>query len=81
MAQSLQGKRIAILATDGFEQSELEQPRQALQAAGATVEVVAPEAGEIRGWQKADWGSSVAVDRVLDQVSADEYDALLLPGA
>ena len=76
----LSGKKIAILATHGFEQSELEVPRDKLKAAGATVHVVSPEAGQIRGWQKKDWGRPVQVDRSLDEVSADDYDALVLPG-
>jgi len=76
----LTGKRVAILATDGFEQSELEQPRNALKQAGATVEIVSPKAGEIRGWQKKDWGTAVKVDRALDRAKAADYDALVLPG-
>jgi protease I len=63
MPASLDGKRILILATHGFEQSELEVPRERLKAAGATVEVVAPESGEIRGWEKKQWGRPVKVDR------------------
>jgi protease I len=78
--QSLQGKRIAILATDGFEQSELEKPRQALEAAGAETEVISPKDGEIRGWDEQDFGDSVEVDRPLEEANADEYDGLLLPG-
>ena len=76
----LSGKKILILATHGFEQSELEVPRDRLKAAGATVHVVLPEKGEIRGWDMTDWGRPVKVDRALDQVSADEYDAIMLPG-
>lgn len=76
----ISGKKIAILATHGFEQSELEVPKQKLKAAGATVHVVSPEKGEIRGWDKKDWGRPVAVDRTLDQVAADDYDAIVPPG-
>ncbi len=76
----LTGKTIAILSTHGFEQSELEIPRDRLKAAGATVHVVSPEAGEIKGWDKTDWGRTVKVDKTLDQVSANDYDALVLPG-
>ena len=76
----LSGKRIAILATNGFEQSELEVPRDSLKAAGATVEVVSLQAGEIKGWDKKDWGRPVKVDKTLDQVSAADYDAIVLPG-
>ena len=78
--QTLQGTRVAVLATDGFEQSELVEPRNALEAAGATVEVVAPHGGMIRGWDNKDWGDEVRVDRTTDQLRADEYDAVLLPG-
>ena len=67
----LSGKKIAILATHGFEQSELEVPRDKLKVAGATVHVVSPESGQIRGWQMKDWGRPVQVDRSLDEVSAD----------
>ena len=80
MADQLKGKRVAALATDGFEQAELLQPRQALIDAGAAVDVVSPESGSIRGWNHKEWGQEVKVDRTLDQVRPDEYDALLLPG-
>jgi protease I len=73
-------KRVAILATDGFEQSELMKPRQALSDAGFEVDVVSLEGGEIRGWDKKDWGQNVAVDVVLSDASSEEYDALVLPG-
>lgn len=80
MAGKLDGKKVAILATDGFEQSELTAPKQALENAGATVEVVAPHDGSIQGWKHFDKGDSVAVSRTLDAAKADEYDALMLPG-
>ena len=73
-------KRIAILATDGYEQSELMKPRAILKEAGYTVDVVSPKSGEIRGWKDKDWGDSVAVDVALADASADDYDALVLPG-
>jgi protease I len=76
----LSGKKIAILATNGFEQSELEVPRDTLRKAGATVEIVSLAAGEIKGWDKKDWGRPVKVDKTLDQVSPNDYDALVLPG-
>jgi len=76
----LDNKKIAILATHGFEQSELEVPLEKLKAAGATVHIVSLQAGEIKGWDKKDWGRPVKVDKTLDQVSADDYDALVLPG-
>jgi protease I len=80
MADQLKGKRVAALATHGFEQDELLQPRKALIDAGAAVDVVSPESGKIRGWKNKEWGDEVKVDRQLEQARADEYDALLLPG-
>jgi protease I len=80
MADSLRGKRIAILATDGFEQAELLEPKKALEQAGAATEVIAPKSGEIKGWKLKDWGEKVKVDKTLDQARAQEYDALVLPG-
>jgi protease I len=74
------GKKVLILATNGFEQSELEVPRDKLKAAGASVDVVSPEKGEIKGWDKKDWGRPVKVDKTLDQAKADDYDAIVLPG-
>jgi protease I len=76
----LDGKRIAILATNGFEQSELEVPRDKLKAAGAKVEIVSLASGEIKGWEKKDWGRPVKVDKTLDEVSPSDYDAVVLPG-
>jgi protease I len=76
----LNGKRVAILATDGVEQVELTQPRQALDEAGAKTVVVAPKTGAIKGWQHDHWGDQIPVDVELDQASADDFDALLLPG-
>ena len=76
----LTGKKIAILATNGFEQSELEVPRDRLKKAGATVDIVSLAAGEIKGWDQKNWGRTVKVDKTLDQVSASDYDALVLPG-
>jgi protease I len=80
MAGPLDGKRILILATTGFEQSELEVPRDKLKSAGATVDIVSPEQGEIKGWVKKDWGRPVKVDKALGSVKADDYDAIVLPG-
>jgi len=76
----VEGKKVAILATNGFEQSELEVPRDRLREQGATVHVVSPEAGEIRGWDKKDWGRPVKVDVALSAAKADAYDAIVLPG-
>lgn len=72
--------RIAILATDGFEQSELEFPLTQLKKAGAHVDVISRKDGEITGWDEKDWGAAVKVDRTVDQASIDDYDALVLPG-
>jgi deglycase len=77
---NIKGKKIAILATNGFEQSELEVPRDRLKAQGATVDIISPESGEITGWNKKDWGTAVKVDKTLDQAKADDYDAIVLPG-
>lgn len=74
------GKKIAILATNGFEQSELEVPRDRLKQAGATVDIVSLAPGEIKGWDQKDWGRPVKVDKTLDQAVASDYDALVLPG-
>jgi protease I len=74
------GKRIMILATDGFEQSELEKPKENLEQAGFETVVVAPHGGEIKGWQHTDWGTPVQVDMTLDQADAADFDALVLPG-
>lgn len=80
MSGQLDGKRILILATNGFEQAELEVPRDRLKEAGAKVDVVSPESGEIKGWDKKDWGRAVKVDKALGSVKAEEYDAIVLPG-
>jgi protease I len=80
MANDLSGKRVAIVATDGFEQSELFKPLQALRDEGATVEIVAPKPGMIQGMQHHDKAEQAAVDKTIDQVTPDDYDALVLPG-
>ena len=81
MANELQGKKIAILAADGVEQVELEQPREAVQAAGAETELLSIESGEIQAMNHdIDKGDKVAVDRVVSEASPDEYDGLILPG-
>ena len=74
-------KRVMILATDGFEQSELIKPKANLEKAGIETEVVSLEEGSIRGWDQKDWGESVAVDKTVDAIeNCDGYGALLLPG-
>jgi len=78
--QDISGKRVAILATHGFEQSELEVPLRKLREAGAEVQVISLEPGEIKGWEMKDWGHPVKVDRTLDEARPEDYDALVLPG-
>jgi len=80
MPSNLSGKRIAILATDGFEQAELTEPRKALEEAGATTIVVAPKDGEIKGWKLKEWGDSVPVNETLNRAKPQDFDALVLPG-
>ena len=76
----IKSARIAILSTDGFEQSELFKPRQALEAAGATVHVVSPKRGSIKGWKDGNRGDSVTVDVLLKDARQEGYDGLVLPG-
>ena len=80
MSGELAGKRIAIVATDGVEQVELTEPLKALREVGADVHVIAPKAGSIQGMNHDQKGDALAVDRTLDDVTADDYDALVLPG-
>lgn len=80
-SSDLAGRRVAILATDGFEQSELMDPKRLLEQAGAQADVIAPgDAGRIMGWKKADWGDEIDVDVTLEDAQAGDYDALVLPG-
>ena len=72
--------KVAILAADGFEQSELMDPRKALDAAGAETVVISPVKGKIRGWKGKNWADEVSVDLDLDRASVEDFDALLLPG-
>jgi protease I len=80
LAGELNNTRVAALVDNGFEQSELIEPKKALEAAGARVDVVSPQQGTVKGWQHTDWGQEVTVDVALDSASPDNYDALLLPG-
>jgi len=80
MSKQLQGKHVAILATDGFEQLELTEPKASLEKAGAKVDVLSIKEGEIKGWDKTNWGKSVKVDRLVSNAKGEEYDALVLPG-
>lgn len=78
--ENLNRKTVAILATNGFEESELKEPKKALEEAGATVHIVSLKNGEIKGWKDGDWSGSVKVDKTLDEVSQSDYNALMLPG-
>jgi protease I len=78
--KSLNGLKVAILVTDGFEQVELTEPRKALDEAGAETRIVSPKDSEVRGWNFTDWGQKLPVDLKLDQARPDNFDALLLPG-
>jgi protease I len=78
--RQLEGKKVAILAADMFERVELEEPRKALEEAGAQTEVVSIHDGEIKGFDHFDPVNTVKVDRLVEEVSVDDYDALLIPG-
>ncbi|HTT83130.1 MAG TPA: type 1 glutamine amidotransferase domain-containing protein [Rhizomicrobium sp.] len=80
MAGKLRGKKVAILATDGFEQAELLEPLKALRGEGAEVEIVSPNPGNIQGFNHLKPDKTVHVDRKLDGAKADDYDAIVLPG-
>ncbi len=73
-------KRIAILATNGFEESELKSPKEAMEKEGFQVDIVSLKSGEIKGWSDGNWSNTYKVDRTIDEVKADEYNALMLPG-
>ena len=77
---NISDSRILIMASDGFEQSELLVPLEKLKAAGATVDVATPQGKPIKGWHEKDWGETVQADRPISDVSAGDYDALVLPG-
>ena len=80
MAKSLKGKKIAILVADGFEQIELTEPKKALEAAGATTEIVSPAENEVQGWNHDEKADLFTVDMPLKRARSDDYDALLMPG-
>lgn len=80
MENKLNGLKVAILATNGFEQSELFEPKKALEEAGAEVSIVSLKSGEIKGWKDKDWGDTVSVDLTVEEAQADDFDALQLPG-
>ena len=78
--ESLRGKKVAILVADGFEQIELTEPKKALEAAGATTEIVSPAENQVQGWNHDEKADSFTVDMPLKRARSDDYDALLLPG-
>jgi protease I len=78
--QSLNGKKVAILVEDGFEQIELTSPKEALEKAGAKTHIISPKRDKVKGWEHTQWGQEFPVDVSLDKANANEYDALLLPG-
>ena len=80
MRHELRGKRIAILATDGFEEVELTEPKKALEDAGAFTDVVSIKSGKIQGFRHMDQGDTIKVDKTLDQANPKDYDNLVLPG-
>ena len=73
-------KKIAILSTHGFEESELKSPKEHIEQQGWTAHIISPESGSIKAWAEKDWGKEYDVDKTLDEVSASDYDALVLPG-
>jgi protease I len=80
MGKKLDGKKVAILVADGFEQVELTEPKAALEAEGATTEIVSPAKGEVQGWNHDEKADAFRVDMPLELARSDDYDALLLPG-
>src|SRR5881394_1308462 len=80
MAGKLDGKKVAVLVTDGFEQVEMTKPREALEEAGAQTMIVSPKSGQIQGMNHADQGDKFDVDIPLDEARPEEFDALMIPG-
>ncbi len=76
----LAGKKVAIVVTDGFEQVEMTQPREALEQAGAKTDLISLKSGQVKGWQSTEWGDKFPVDVTIDEANPEDYDALLLPG-
>jgi protease I len=80
MAEQLNGKKVAIVVADGFEQVEMTEPRKALEDSGAQTQIISLKKGKVKGWQHTDWGDEFDVDQTIDQAKAEDFDALLLPG-
>lgn len=80
MSAKLQNKKVAILATNGFEESELFEPKKALEEAGAQTTIVSLDSEDIKAWAKKDWGKAIAVDLIVSKANAADFDALVLPG-
>ncbi len=80
MEKKLNGKRVAIVVTDGFEESEFIKPLEALKEAEARVDVISIKPGKVKSWSKKDWGKEYPVDKTIDEVKARDYDAVVLPG-
>jgi deglycase len=80
MAGSLQGKRVAMIVTDGFEQVELTAPKEALEREGAKAQIVSPKEGRVKGWKHTEWGDEFPVDVPLKDAKPEDFDALVLPG-
>lgn len=78
--KDLQGKKVAMLMTDGFEHSEAMRPKKALEDANADVDVISLQSGEIKGWKDGEWHDTCPVDKTVSECSASDYDALVLPG-
>ena len=78
--ENLERKTVAILATNGFEESELREPKKALEEAGAEVHIVSLESGKLKGWSNGNWSNEYNVDKTIDKVSQNDYNALVLPG-
>ncbi|HYF32259.1 MAG TPA: type 1 glutamine amidotransferase domain-containing protein [Chitinophagaceae bacterium] len=76
----LEGKKVAILTENGFEEVELTSPKKALEEAGATVHIVSPQKDKVKGWKEKNWSIELPVDRTVEEANADDYDALVVPG-
>lgn len=80
MSNKLEGKKVAILVANGFEQVELIKPKEALEDEGAVTKIISTETGKVKGWNHKEWGDTFAVDTNLEAADPEEYDALLIPG-